>query len=86
MGTHQATNQPVNIRIWRRDEEFEPYPEGARDKTRVEQQTPNGCHEMVQGNDVAVLLSFRIGVSVPTPTWSRGEVSSDIAARGNTAC
>lgn len=29
----QATNQPVDIADWRRDEEFAQYPEGARDKT-----------------------------------------------------
>ncbi|OAI47688.1 hypothetical protein AYO45_05660 [Gammaproteobacteria bacterium SCGC AG-212-F23] len=29
----QATNQPIDIADWRRDEEFAQYPEGARDKT-----------------------------------------------------
>ena len=31
----QSIDQPVNIAVWRRDEEFEQYPEGARDKTLV---------------------------------------------------
>lgn len=29
----QATNQPIDVANWRRDEEFAQYPEGARDKT-----------------------------------------------------
>lgn len=29
----QATDQPINVADWRRDEEFAQYPEGARDKT-----------------------------------------------------
>ena len=35
MVTKQSIEQPVNIAMWRRDEEFEQYPEGARDKTLV---------------------------------------------------
>ncbi len=37
----QLSNQPVNITDWFKHEEFSPYPEGARDKTKLYCPTPS---------------------------------------------
>jgi len=37
----QLSNQPVNITEWFKHEEFSPYPEGARDKTKLYCPTPS---------------------------------------------